>query len=302
MTIAITGGTGFVGQTVLDVLLERGFDVRALARSVPDDRPKVDWVKGDLANKAALAELCVGAEAVIHIAGLTSTPDPAKFDKANVIGTLNVVEAAMSARITRFVNVSSLSVREPQLSAYGASKAKAERLVGASPLDWTSVRPPAIYGPRDRDMLELFKLAKLGVIPVPPPGRASLIHVRDLSELLVRLIPSSEATIHQTFEPDDGRKGGWTHRELAYAIGWAVGKRPWVPHLSRGMLERMSLLERLVKRDSAKLTSDRVGYLVHPDWVSDPKRKPPQNIWHPRIATREGMRGTAQWYRDRKWL
>ncbi len=265
MTIAVTGGTGFVGQCVIDVLRERGFEVRALARTVPAELSGVEWIEGDLSDKTALAKLCAGAEAVIHIAGLTNATDPARFDTVNVLGTLNVVEAAMAARVKRFVNVSSLSAREPGLSAYGASKAKAERLVGASPLDWTSIRPPAIYGPRDRDMLELFKLARWGVVPMPPAGKASMIHVRDLAELLVKLIPVRETSTHRMFEPDDGRKGGWAHGELAQAIGAAMGKRVWAPNMSHGMLATLGRVERLMKGDAAKLTTDRVGYLTHPE-------------------------------------
>lgn len=303
MTIALTGGTGFVGQAVLDVLAQRGFAVRALARKIPGDaRSHVEWVQGDLADKAALARLVVGAEAVIHIAGLTTSHDFSELDLANAAGTLALVEAARAAGVPRLVFVSSLAAREPGLSAYGASKARAERIVAASALDWTTVRPPAVYGPRDRDMLELFKAARMGVVPMPPPGRASMIHVQDLAELLVALIPGGEGVTHRLFEPDDGHPGGWTHREMARAIGWAVGRRPWVPHLSRATLMRLSRLERALRGPKSRLTPDRVGYMSHPDWVADPARAVPQGVWQPRIGTREGLKATARWYRERSWL
>jgi len=299
----MTGGTGFVGQAVLDVLARRDIAVRALARTVPEDRrEQIEWVPGNLADKVALARLVDGAEAVIHIAGLTTSHDPAELDAANAAGTLALVEAAKAAGVPRFVFVSSLAAREPRLSAYGASKAKAERIVAASALDWTTVRPPAVYGPRDKDILELFKAARLGVVPMPPPGRASMIHVQDLAELLVALIPGGEEVTHRLFEPDDGHAGGWTHRDMARAIGWAVGRRPWVPHLSRGTLMRLSRLERAMRGPKAKLTLDRVGYMSHPDWVADPARRVPPSVWQPRIATREGLKATARWYRERGWL
>jgi uncharacterized protein YbjT (DUF2867 family) len=160
VTIAITGGTGFVGQAVLDLVARRGIAAWALARKVPDDRPGVDWIAGSLGDAAALDRLVTGTDAVIHIAGLTNTPDPAEFEAANVTGTAAMLDAAKRAGVKRFIFLSSLSAREPQLSAYGASKARAEELVAASGLDWTMVRPPAVYGPRDNDMFELFKSAR----------------------------------------------------------------------------------------------------------------------------------------------
>jgi uncharacterized protein YbjT (DUF2867 family) len=300
--IALTGGTGFVGRATLAALAGSGANVRALARSVPDERAGADWLRGDLADHAALAQLVDGAETVIHVAGLTTAHDPAAFEAANVAGTLSLIEAAAKAGVPRFVFVSSLAAREPQLSAYGASKSQAERLVMASGLDSTIVRPPGVYGPWDIDYLEMFKLASRGIVPVPPPGRSSMIHVADLAELLVALVPGGEAVSHRTFEPDDGHRGGWSHRELARVIGWAVGRRPWVVHLPRPVLEHASRADRLVRRSRARLTADRVGYMAHPDWVARPALHVPAEIWRPRILTRDGLKATARWYREKGWL
>ena len=85
----------------------------------------------------------------------------------------------------RFIHVSSLSAREPALSDYGWSKAKSERLVAASGLDWTIIRPPAVYGPGDRETFELFKMARRGIVALPPRGRFSVIHVEDLCRLIL---------------------------------------------------------------------------------------------------------------------
>ena len=302
MTIALTGATGFVGQAVLDEATRRGLTVRALTRRTQSPRERVDWIHGDLDNRRALARLCRGVEAVIHVAGVVNAPDKAGFERGNVTGTLNLVETALAAGVPRFVHVSSLSAREPQLSAYGASKRRAEKLVAASGLDWTIVRPPAIYGPRDREILELFKLAKWGVVPMPQEGRDSLLHVDDLARLLLDLIPSREEVTHEIFEPDDGTADGWARSEWARAIGKAVGKDVRVPQMSKATLSKLSAAERLFRGSKAKLTADRVDYMVHPDWTAAKRRAVPPRIWQPRIETREGLKATADWYRQQGWL
>ncbi|HET9628387.1 MAG TPA: NAD(P)H-binding protein [Novosphingobium sp.] len=301
--IAITGATGFVGQALIDLALAQGFTVRALARREQPARKGVTWVHGDLADAKALARLMRRAEAVIHVAGVINAPDREGFVAGNVAGTLSVVEAAKKAGVPRFICVSSLSAREPRLSDYGASKARAEKLVRASGLDWTIVRPPAIYGPRDREMLELFRLARWRVLPMPPrAGRASLIHVDDLARLLLALVATERRTAHRVIEPDDGKPGGWSHYELARAIGWAVGRRPWVLHLSPQMLGRVARLDGWWRKGRAKLTPDRVSYMCHPDWVVSDRARAPARLWQPQIETRGGLKATAEWYRGQGWL
>ena len=306
--LAITGATGFVGSAVLDAALAQGHQVRALTRRPQRERARVEWVSGDLADKAALADLCEGVDAVIHVAGLTNTPDPAEFEVANVTGTIAVIAAMRAGGVRRLVFVSSLSARKPELSAYGASKVRAEQVVEASGLDWTTVRPPAVYGPRDIDMLDLFRAAKWGVVPLPPGGATSIIHAGDLADLLVALAVSSSSEAvgpasKKIYEPDDGREGGWSHKELAQAIGQAVGKRSvFAPHLPRAVLDAAAAGDRLLRGDRAKLTADRVGYMSHPNWVARSDRRVPPGIWQPRIAGEEGLEATAEWYKREGWL
>lgn len=301
--VAVTGATGFVGQAVLMAAGRQQLDVRALTRRKQRLRGGVEWSLGDLADKDALKRLMEGASAVIHIAGVVNAADAAGFEEGNVQGTLRVIEAAHEMGVPRMVHVSSLAAREPQLSVYGASKLRGEKLVRASGLDWTVVRPPAVFGPRDTEMLELFRLARRGIIPLPPPGRLSVIHVADLAELLLALLPSSEDTTHRMFEPDDGKTGGWTHVALAEAIGEAVRSKPVRPlSLSPRVVGLAARADRLLRGKKAKLTPDRARYICHPDWTVSDGAQPPAAIWHPRIDTREGLHATAAWYREAGWL
>ncbi|MGI8943251.1 MAG: NAD-dependent epimerase/dehydratase family protein [Qipengyuania sp.] len=302
--VAITGSTGFVGQAVLDTAEREGQGVRALTRRPPDrDRSGVHWVRGSLSDTASLEQLAQGTEAVIHIAGLTSTIEPSEFEAANVTGTANVIAAMRAAGVKRLVFVSSLAAREPQLSAYGASKAAAEELVEKSGLDWMIVRPPAVYGPRDSDMFELFRAAKWGLVPLPPGGATSIIHVDDLARLLLALVVAPPELVRRRFfEPDDGREGGWSHKELAKEIGKAMGRRVFAPHLPARVLAGAARFDRLVRGRGSKLTTDRVGYMCHPNWVVRSDKAVPQSVWSPRMSGEDGLARAAAWYRAEGWL
>ncbi|URW76880.1 NAD(P)H-binding protein [Sphingomonas donggukensis] len=295
MRIAVTGATGFVGTRLLALAREGGVAVSALTRRPRDDAEGVTWVEGALDDAAALLRLATGADAVVHVAGVVNAPDRAGFVAGNVEGTRNILSAARDAGVARFVHVSSLAAREPGLSEYGATKADAEGLVEGSGLAWDMVRPPAIYGPGDREMLDLFRIARLGVALLPPGGRMSAIHVDDLSRLLLTLAKAPAA--HRIYEVDDGRAGGWSHAAFARAIGDALGKRVRPIALPRRLLNLGARVDSLVRGTGAKLTPDRVSYFCHPDWVADPLKRPPPDLWHPAIATPDGLAATAAWYR-----
>lgn len=292
MHLALTGGTGFVGSHVLDLALAQGHRVRALTRRPQPPRDGVTWIAGDLAGPGAIAE---GAEAVIHVAGVVNAPDRAGFAAGNIAGTERILAAAGGAGVRRFVAVSSLAAREPGLSVYGWSKAQADARTTASGLDWTIVRPPAIFGPRDLELLELFRLARRHIVPLPPAGgRMSLIAVEDLALLLLTLA-TGDALVLQVVEPDDGAPDGWEHRDLARAIGTAVGVRVLPLPLSRPLLSAAGVADRALRGAGAKLTRDRVAYFCHPDWVAHDR--PPAEVWRAQRDTPEALAATARWYR-----
>ena len=301
MMLAITGGTGFVGSHLIEAALSAGHSVQALARREQPERERVEWIGGSLDDRSALERLVTDADAIIHVAGVISAPNAAAFEYGNVAGTLAMLAAATAGGIQRFVHVSSLAAREPKLSLYGASKAKAEDLVRSSGIEWIIVRPPAVYGPGDKETLELFKMARRGQIYLPPAGKLSLIHVADLAELLLALT-RPEAPVKAVMEPDDGRKGGWTHRQFGDALGRSVGVRARTISTPRFVLALGSRLDRLLRRGRAKLTRDRVAYFCHPDWVARPEHAPPPALWRPRIDTEQGLADTARWYLEHGWL
>ncbi|MBA3677606.1 MAG: NAD(P)H-binding protein [Sphingosinicella sp.] len=298
--LAITGGTGFVGQHLLRIALEAGFEVRALTRGRKAPGDGIIWVDGALDRPESLAELVAGSDAIIHVAGLISG-DKEAFEAVNIGGTASLIDAARKAGVRRFVNMSSLAAREPELSDYGWSKARAERLVAASGLEWTIIRPPAVYGPGDRETLELFKMAKRGIVALPPKGRFSLVHVDDLCRLTLSVLDEPD-TISEIYEPDDGREGGWGHRHFARVLGRIYGKRAATFSVPKPLMRGIARLDKLFRGKKAKLTRDRVDYFCHPDWVVTAERRPPPALWKPEIRTPTGLKQTASWYAAEGWL
>jgi uncharacterized protein YbjT (DUF2867 family) len=302
--IAITGSTGFVGKAVLAKALAAGDSIRALTRRPQPEQPGLDWVAGSLEDHAALDRLVAGADAVIHIAGIVNAPDRARFEAGNATGTASLIAAVQRAGIRRLVHVSSLAAREPGLSDYGWSKAEAERHVATSGLDWTMVRPPAIFGPGDAELLELFQMAVRGFVLLPPGGRLSVIHVDDLADLLLLLAArTGDATGSATYEVDDGRPTGWSHIEFARAIGQAVGcKSARTIAMPSAIVRLGARIDRLLRGDKARLTPDRAAYFCHDDWVSNPALRPPASLWTAATPTHDGLASTAAAYRAKGLL
>ena len=299
--IAITGATGFVGTAVLAQAAAQGLTVRALTRRAQSQRAGVTWIAGALDDTRALDQLVHGASAVIHIAGVVNAPDRAGFLAGNGVGTQALVEAMARGGSARLVHVSSLAAREPDLSDYGWSKAEAERHVRESDLDWTMVRPPAIYGPGDAEMLELFRMARLGVVLLPPGGRLSIVHVDDLAALLVALgCRAHDETRGAIYEVGDDCAQGWSHGAFAQAIGHAVGREKVLTlSMPAPLLKLGARLDRLIRGEKARLTPDRAAYFCHDDWVANPQNAVPRHIWQPTIKAKDGLATTALAYRAR---
>lgn len=293
-TIAVTGATGFVGTETLEQLLVAGFAVRALTRRPQPERAGVTWIAGGLDDAAALDALVAGVDVVLHIAGVVNAPDRAGFEAGNGTGTANVIAAMERAGLRRLIHVSSFAARQPELSDYCWSKHLAEEKVLGSGLDWTMVRPPAVYGPRDTEFIEVMKVARYGIMPVPPKGRASLIHVADLARVLVCLCgEAGDDFANETWEVDDGAPGGLSHIELTAAFGRALKRRVIPLPLPQPLLMLFAHIDRMLRGPAAKLTKDRVRYMCYPDWVIDPAKRPPSQFWQPRIGAEEGLAQVA---------
>lgn len=306
---AVTGATGFIGRHVVTALRRHGWDVRVLTRRHPVELlspyHRFELVLGDLADAPSLERLVGGTDAIIHLGGLVKALRREDFYSANEGGTERLLRAAArAAPAAMLVHVSSLAAREPQLSPYCDSKHRAELKVHALAGErvWTILRPPAVYGPGDREVLPMFKAAKLGVVPYPAAAAAalSLIHVADLADAIVACLDRSGLP-QATFEIDDGVPGGYRWPDILSALGEAVGRKPAGLRLPRAGLalaaEANQLLARIDRRPRI-LVPHKVAEIYWPDWVARGNRLQDASDWHPAFDAWSGFRDTAKWYQS----
>ena len=304
--IAITGATGFVGQHLLAALARRGWKLRLLIRrwspvpSLPGIAAEIVW--GDLADEPALRALVDGAEAVVHLAGLIKARTEREFRAVNRDGTARLSAMAPQAML---LLLSSLAAREPQLSAYGASKRAAEEIVVARQGPWLALRAPAVYGPGDRETLAYFRAAARGIALEPwvHGARLGLIHVADLAEALALCLEHRPAP--SVYEIDDGREGGYRYADMAEAASQALGRRVHELPVPRGIMRGVAAANRLAQTlgGPARILSEgKVNEIFHPDWTVRDRRLAEAAGFVPRFALGDGFRHTISWYRTHGWL
>ena len=280
-------------------MLERGFRVSALVRSPGKAghlaAQGVSLIPGDLHRPAALQRLVADCDAVIHAAGAVRGSSQAAFDAVNVAGTAAVV-AAIKSRTNppRLLLLSSLAAREPDLSWYARSKRDAEKLLeGESGMDWLIVRPPAVYGPGDKEMLAVFRAMARGIATVPgsAEARTSLIHVSDLVAAIIQCL-QTQSTRHQILTLCDGRPDGYDWHELARIAGttWGRQVRVWrVPGWLLDTLARLNIWTAGITGRAPMLTPAKLRELRHTDWVVDNRAITAATGWTPLISLTEGL-------------
>ena len=298
-TVALTGAGGFIGSTVGRRLTQQGYRVRALYRGPPSTRiPHADFtvIHGDLFDDTSLAELLNGADHVIHCAGLVKAARANRFKQVNTTGTARLLEQVCRvAPGATGILVSSLAARHPHLSAYAASKSAAEAMLRDryAELPWHLVRPPATYGPGDRELVSLWRAMRRGLLPVPGDGqqRISLIHVEDLAALLVKLLEVRPAR-DLPLEPDDGTAGGYAWPDIARCGEQAFGRRVRIVPIPAAVLRVVGLTNQAAARllhYAPMLTPGKVRELLHPDWVCSGPDMQGCSGWRPEWSLRESL-------------
>lgn len=312
-TIAVTGASGFIGRRLIDRLCGDGYDVRALQRRSPisSDRAghQLRIIQGSLEDREAIGDLVDGVDAVVHLAGVIKARHRRTFFDVNAGGVTRLGQAmAERESLAKLVLVSSIAAREPGLSSYAASKCCGE----AALLDfggggaWTVLRPPAVYGPGDRETLPFFQSIKrgIGVMLGGRDARFSLIHVDDLTSAIAHVINPGCAD-GLVMELDDGQDGGHSWATMIATGEDVLGKRAKnviVPPIALKTLGYANAALRILPGYTPMLTPEKAKEILHQNWVSDNQHILAATDWTPAMPIDRGFRATVDWYQLHKWL
>ena len=293
-TVAVTGGTGFIGSHLIDALFDAGHRVRALTRKARADVPGIEWIAGDIADAAALGELLTGAHALIHLAGVVRGAEQSDFDTVNVDGARAVALAARDASVRDALLVSSLAAREPTLSFYARSKRSGEDAFRAAFARAAVFRPPAVYGAGDKELMPLLALMARGIgIHPRHRGRFSLIHVDDLVGAMLAWVGGPDDCA-DTFELEDGA-GGYRWPDVLAAVARFRSRRVVSLGVPRFVLATAAFANELLAKRfhyAPMVTRGKVRELFHPDWVARNEPIRAALGWQPRVGIDAGLRRT----------
>ena len=302
-TIALTGATGFIGTTLTKHLINTGWKVQALVRPTSDRKRlngiSVQWVDGDLDDVECLRRLVQNAEAVVHCAGAVRGQTEKQFNRVNVEGVARLVHAAVQQHpLPRFLLISSLAAREPQLSPYASSKRQGEQALAASSgeMPWTAFRPSPVYGPGDRELLPLFRWIGRGLAPIigSKDARFSLLYVDDLAEA-VRVSLEKNPRPGEVFELHDGKPDGYSYHELTQIVAGIYSRRPLLVKIPAFILKLLAVLNQTSARVigyQPMLTLGKVRELRHANWICDNQKLSLETGWQPKISINEGLKRT----------
>lgn len=303
--VALTGATGFIGNNLAKQLRDAGWQVRALVRPSSNtrvlDHLGVEQVKGTVEDVDTLRHLVAGAYAIVHCAGAVRGITPADFNRVNVEGSAHLVQAAREQDPPpRLLALSSLAAREPNLSPYAASKRQGEEAFSTldGRMEWVVLRPPAVYGPRDQEMLPLLQSMAKGIAPIlgSRAARFSLLYVEDLSGVILQWLERGMCE-SGTFELHDGRQGGYTWNDVVNIAQTFRGKRILrvrVPHRALKILAALNMLAARSLGYAPMLTLGKVRELRHSNWVCDNAVLNRALGWEPKILFEEGLRRTLR--------
>ena len=324
--VLVTGGTGFVGSHLVDRLLKGGKSVRCLVRRSSDLKylqdPRVEFAYGGLDAATDWDGVLAGVDTVYHVAGLTFARRAQDYFTVNHQGTEAVVAAALKHRdrLKKFVHVSSLAAVGPgaqdrpvdeetlpaPITPYGRSKLMGEEVVMAVAelMPVTIVRPPAVYGPRDYALYELFKSIARGLSP--SIGRydkqISLVHVSDLADGILLAGESDRSTGRTYFISSDEV---YSYNALIETLARIFARRVRSFAIPRSLAYGVAAVAELgsaITRKPPVINRDKVTDLSQVCWGCSIARAKNELNYNPRVAIEDGLRATIQWYRTEGWL
>lgn len=323
MRAFVTGGTGFVGSHLVEALRARGDEVTALVRTPAKASLLTELgatlVPGDLHTMDALRRGLDGADVAYHVAGAVAAFDEAAYLRGNRDGTTNILRAAEAAGTARFVLVSSMAAGGPSrpgrarhpddapnpVTAYGRSKLAGEQVVRGGGVPWVIVRPPTVYGPRDRDnFLALFRIARRGVAPVFGDGSQELsaVYAPDLAAGIVAagITAGIESRTYYVNHPEVVTSAGVV-RQVAAVMGRRVRIIPLPAGVARTALRITGAAARATGRPTI-LNADKANEFLQAAWTGDVAPFVADTGWRAEHDLAAGLTRTWEWYRAHGWL
>jgi nucleoside-diphosphate-sugar epimerase len=326
LKILLTGASGFVGSHILDNLRGRGLATALLLRPTSNKRfiaahlPDVELRPGSIGDPESLCQAMAGITHVVHCAGVTKAVRLAKFYDANQAGTRNVISAVngQAGQVQRVVHISSIAAAGPALrekpareedapqpvSAYGKSKLAGELEVrDHCRAEYVILRPPPVYGPRDAELLRLFRAIKTHLLPKLRRAQAlSLVFVRDLAEAVVTCLTHPAAAGRTYFVAS---REVVTGRTIAEEIASQMNVWTLPLPLPTALLWPICLAQELASRLTGKpnvLSLQKFAELRAPGWVCAPTRLERETGCTCATTLKTGIAETLSWYRQHHWL
>lgn len=337
MKALVTGGSGFIGSTLIDALTRRGISVAVLMRKSSSDRNlqglAYTRAEGDITDYESLKKALVGVDVVFHLAGVIAARNRAEYFLYNAEGTEHLARAAAesnrdgTANVTRFVYVSTLAAGGPcsgtsprteadldsPVSAYGESKKAGETALFKYHDSFHSLvlRAPIVYGPKDPATLILVKSAANRLVPKLPSSAAdgekhySVVHANDLIEALVVLGTADLANLDrgEIFYVSSGEEV--TGTRLIRSMSDSLGVRTFAIPIPRPLLRFLSSVGSWYGSFSGKITvinRDKLNELLPDYWTCSNAKLTTKTGWRPRVLLEEGMRDAIGWYRKNGWI
>jgi len=322
----VTGANGFVGSHLVEGLLDKGYQVRCLVRKTSNLRwlsgLNVEYVYADVANKTSLKEAVKDVDLVFHSAGLTKAKTSEEYFKANAEGTKNLVETCLeeNPKLQRFVYISSQAAVGPgederplnetapcrPVSYYGESKLEGEIIVSKhfSQLPITIIRPPAVYGPRDTDMVGFFKVANKGLRIAFGRGISfvSLVYVKDLVEGIILTAENPKAN-GQTYFIADDKIYSWSE---AFKIIAKVLHKGTIPlRIPKSFVFFLAFLSESFSRlfgKTAVFNTQKVKEITQRYWGLNVSKAKTDLGFAPKYSLDKGAEETVRWYKEQSWL